>query len=413
MFDLIRSVAAGFGGKLKHHPEARKLVWPLLVTLFFSAFCVAFIAFVSYSRYRDLAGFLPYASTVALCFTVGIALFMYYVSGHVSTFAVESWVYGQSRLTWQGVVIFAACGVLVGIIDYRMNIDGAADVATNAAGTVSGPDVESIRDRYAPEIGQYQQQLDQLLTGQLGGYGWQDQKGTYHLNSSGKKFQRSISANLDRLQQQRDEELNRAFAEYETAESKRQDRQRVTHDRLRTAVKGVYFLQFLLTLVIAFILVKMDEALQGMQAAPAPGSIPASTAPPISRTSAAPIGYRQHQDQHRPRNYSQQHLHRPPDASGRWPAPEGINRGINTGMTDRKALEDAIFADGPEEFTTGINTATQQGVNPDDIAFLRKYRHVVRALLDGQSYGQITTSHQVSKSTAQNVKRTMKAVNLI
>ncbi|MEM7367400.1 MAG: hypothetical protein AAF587_02295 [Bacteroidota bacterium] len=58
-------------------------------------------------RYRDFA----FGST-------GIALFMYYVSSHVSAFAVESWLYGKSRLAWQGVIIFAVAGILVVIIDY-------------------------------------------------------------------------------------------------------------------------------------------------------------------------------------------------------------------------------------------------------------------------------------------------------
>ena len=134
MFDLIHSIAAGFGGKLKDFPEARKLIWLLIVALFFSSCCVFFIAYVSYTRYRAVAGFLPGADAVALCFTAGIALFMYYVSSHVSAFAVESWLYGKSRLAWQGVIIFAVAGILVGVIDYRMNLDGAEDVAEQSAG---------------------------------------------------------------------------------------------------------------------------------------------------------------------------------------------------------------------------------------------------------------------------------------
>jgi hypothetical protein len=109
MFDLVRSIAAGFGGRLKESPEARKLVWVLIVALFhsgqvFSGCCIFFIAYVSFTRYRAVAGFLPGADIVAISFTIGIALFMYYVSSHVSAFAVESWLYGKSRLAWQGVI---------------------------------------------------------------------------------------------------------------------------------------------------------------------------------------------------------------------------------------------------------------------------------------------------------------------
>jgi len=53
---------------------------------------------VSFSRYRSIAGFLPGADLVAMSFTAGIALFIYYVSAHVAGFAVESWLYEKSRL---------------------------------------------------------------------------------------------------------------------------------------------------------------------------------------------------------------------------------------------------------------------------------------------------------------------------
>ena len=160
MFDLIRSIAAGFGGRLKESPEARKLVWVLIVALFFSGCCIFFIAYVSYTRYRAVAGFLPGADVVAISFTIGIALFMYYVSSHVSAFAVESWLYGKSRLAWQGVIIFAVAGIpstslrtgLVGVIDYRMNLDGAEDVAESSAGKVAVVDEDAILNRYKPEI---------------------------------------------------------------------------------------------------------------------------------------------------------------------------------------------------------------------------------------------------------------------
>ena len=150
MFDLIRSIAAGFGGRLKESPEARKLVWVLIVALFFSGCCIFFIAYVSFTRYRAVAGFLPGADVVAMSFTIGIALFMYYVSSHVSAFAVESWLYGKSRLVWSRCIGIA--GILVGVIDYRMNIDGAEDVAESSAGKVAVVDEDAILGRYQPEI---------------------------------------------------------------------------------------------------------------------------------------------------------------------------------------------------------------------------------------------------------------------
>ncbi len=152
MFELFKSVAAAFGGRLSEAPEARKLVWLMLVTLFFSACCVFFVAYVSYSRYRAVAGFLPGADGVALCFTAGIALFMYYASSHVSAFAIELWLRGGSRLAWQGAVLIALAGILVGVIDYRMNLDGAEDVAASSAGSVAMVDEAAIVKPFAESI---------------------------------------------------------------------------------------------------------------------------------------------------------------------------------------------------------------------------------------------------------------------
>ncbi|MCB0836737.1 MAG: hypothetical protein KDD99_08770 [Bacteroidetes bacterium] len=118
-----------------------------------------------------MAGFLPGADVVAISFTIGIALFMYYVSSHVSAFAVESWLYGKSRLAWQGVIIFAVAGIpstslrtgLVGVIDYRMNLDGAEDVAESSAGKVAVVDEDAILDRYQPEIEKLESRKKEVL----------------------------------------------------------------------------------------------------------------------------------------------------------------------------------------------------------------------------------------------------------
>lgn len=53
------------------------------------------------------------------------------------------------------------------------------------------------------------------------------------------------------------------------------------------------------------------------------------------------------------------------------------------------------------------------GIGEDDVEFLRKYIHVVKAILAGKGYGAIVKDCNVSKTTAQNVRRTMKAVKMI
>ncbi len=83
-----------------------------------------------------------------------------------------------------------------------------------------------------------------------------------------------------------------------------------------------------------------------------------------------------------------------------------INTPINTGINTPSEVERLIFDEpGESDLTSGID--------PDEVAFLRKYKRVVRALLDGKSYGKIIGEAEVSKSTVQNVKRSMKAVRLL
>jgi len=87
-------------------------------------------------------------------------------------------------------------------------------------------------------------------------------------------------------------------------------------------------------------------------------------------------------------------------------SPKGINTPINTGINSpnepEEDLESLVFS--------------EEAPSPDmaeNIFFLRKYREVVRAILEGYSYARIRSETGVSKTTAQNVKRTMRAVQMI
>ena len=268
MFELFHSVAAAFGGRLSEAPEARKLVWLMLVTLFFGGCCVFFVAYVSYSRYRAVAGFLPGADVVALCFTAGIALFMYYASSHVSAFAIELWLRGESRLQWQGAVLIAIAGILVGVIDYRMNLDGAGDVAARSAGTAATVDESAIIAPYAESI----TALEGRIAAVQQKYWWKGKLyfEPYPVTRHSQATWSLDTAKVNQLERQiavQEELKAKALADartrYASDHAQRSELRDTTHARLRVAVRGVYFLQFLLTLVLAFILLRMDEALSG------------------------------------------------------------------------------------------------------------------------------------------------------
>ena len=111
MFDIWKSIFAGFSGKLKDHQDARKLVWLLIITGFFSLCCVFFAAYVSFSRYRDLAGILPGADAVAICFTIGIAGFIFFASAYIATFTAEIWHYGATTLSGAKAITFFFVGM--------------------------------------------------------------------------------------------------------------------------------------------------------------------------------------------------------------------------------------------------------------------------------------------------------------
>jgi hypothetical protein len=268
MFELFKSVAAAFGGRLSEAPEARKLVWLMLVTLFFGGCCVFFVAYVSYSRYRAVAGFLPGADGVAICFTVGIALFMYYASSHVSAFAIELWLRGVSRLAWQGAVLIAIAGLLVGVIDYRMNVDGAQDVALASVGETAAVDEAALVKPFAESIAALESRIAEVKQK----YYWKGKLyfEPYPVTRHSLATWSLDTAKVNQLDRQIavQEELKAAALgdareRYAGEKSRRSELRDTTHARLRVAVRGVYFLQFLLTLVLAFILLQMDDALRG------------------------------------------------------------------------------------------------------------------------------------------------------
>jgi len=261
MFDFWKNVFKGFGGKLKHNEEARTSVWLLIVVGFFSLCCIFFAAYVSYTRYLDLIGFIEGAQIVAMCFTVGIALYMFFGSARVAAFIAQYWTHGSSHLSWQFTILMFLSLIAFGFIDYNMNMDGAKDVAERAAGTVQAVRDTEIMNSHKEMIDNEKRMLADLLAGKNGGYGWKDSKtGVFHLNQSGKRYQRAISANIETYTRMMDDALKEDRQRFETQTAVRDDRRNTTHSRLVTAVRSVYFLQFVLCLVMAFIGVKMSEA---------------------------------------------------------------------------------------------------------------------------------------------------------
>lgn len=259
MFDGLKFIGLAFSGAYKDHPEGRKLIWPHLVVVFFSLCCLVFIAYVSYSRYRDLVtNLLPYPGIIAFCFTSAIALYMLNASGYVAGYLIE--ITHKSRrtgaYTFSGALLFLLSGVAVGIIDFNMNMDGAKDLSTKSAGVVAAVNEPKI-------IARYQEQIEPLKTEQkaiLDKYTW---KGTTYFRPTKYRPQAEYNQDKDRydalaqqiteLRTAKNQALQDARKAYRKAISMRDDRERMTFTRLSAAVQYVYFLQFALAIVGAYI----------------------------------------------------------------------------------------------------------------------------------------------------------------
>lgn len=253
MFDTIKCLIAGFTQELEEKPKAEKLVWILLIAFVAGWFVTLFAAWVSLPAYAAMNEALPYSTQVALFFTISIAVFLYFTLSYLSGFAVEIWV-GVNKsdrdYTKVGARIFLACTLIFLTADLYMSWKGREYRADENAGTeqvfaytTSIQDLESIQTD--------KDKLSDLLRGKFGGYGWKE-KGVYYLNQSGKKYQRSLSENIRRVQQA--DSTNRALyiSDMERKNSKiDQTRERLSAT-LGNAVKGVYAFMLMLCIAQAF-----------------------------------------------------------------------------------------------------------------------------------------------------------------
>lgn len=262
MFDTIKALWAGFSGGLKEFGEARKMVWSLLFTFLAGWLATAFAGWISYPSYRSFIAYLPGADLIALFFTAGVACFLYFALAYLSGFSVERWrgtdpnVRNYSIL---GARIFGVAAILFLTVDLYMNFQGTTHRANDVAGSVATFSYTTPSSRQA-DLDRDRERLDQLLNGQLGGYGWPDQKGVFHLNNSGKKYQRELSANIRRLQTADSTDRAAALANVEALNTDRAEVKALAKDAMKNAVYGVYVLVLILCIVQAYITEVIQEA---------------------------------------------------------------------------------------------------------------------------------------------------------
>jgi len=263
MFDTLNSLWLGFSGDLSDNRQARKLVWLLLVVFLFGWVCIVYAAWVSFPSYHAMIEFLPFAPILALTFTVGIASFLYFDLAYIAGFLVERWKQIDPQVrdyTTLGARILGAAAVLFLCVDVYMNMQGAGYRAEDAAGAIVKTSTYETAPAVAGGLADDRQRLGALMQGKLGGYGWRDPKtGIYHLNNSGKRLQRSLSANLARLQAADSTQRAAFLADQAAAQGAREEKRGKAEETLKMGVYGVYVFVFILTIIQAFIVETIQD----------------------------------------------------------------------------------------------------------------------------------------------------------
>ncbi|MDW3651803.1 MAG: hypothetical protein R8P61_32290 [Bacteroidia bacterium] len=254
MFDTIKCLVAGFTLQLSAYRKAEKVVWILLVVFLTGWLTTAFAAWVSQPAYLAMTNSLPYAFELSMFFTIGIASVLYFMLSYLAGFCVEIWLSvpkADRDYRPVGAKIFLGCALLFLSADLYMNWKGREYRADENAGakqvfsyTMSESDQADIKKHHHA--------LSKLLGGNLGGYGWKDKQGLYHLNQSGKKYQRELSSSIRRIQQS-DSTKQAQFISSMNANNKliNDTKQRIK-DTLGNAVKGVYAFMLMLCIAQAF-----------------------------------------------------------------------------------------------------------------------------------------------------------------
>jgi hypothetical protein len=245
MFDTLKILWLGASGALKHHKEARKLVWLLLVAFVFGWMTTAFAAWISFPSYRSLVDYLPAASTIAALFTGGVAGYIYFSIMYVSGFSVERWLHvpePERNYKPLGARIIGLSCVFFLVIDFLMNLSGVGYRAEAAAGSMATYKYETPAETLTA-LKQAQKQLDDILS-------WNAGKMTVSGQRQAAAAQNAI---ISRLQQADSTSRAQFIQDKESANAARQTLKTKAERNLRGGVYGVYVLLLLISLVMAYI----------------------------------------------------------------------------------------------------------------------------------------------------------------
>lgn len=257
MFSTIQSLFNGFAGKL--YGESAKLVWLLLVTFLAGWAATFFAGWVSFPSYYALLEHLPGARIIAICFTAGIAGFIYFSLAYLSGYCIEHWMNSPVRnYTALGAKIIAIAALVFLAVDFYMNMQGKEYRAEEAAGTAQTFTYQT-DPAHTKRLEADRSKLDELTTCKIGGLSWIDpETGRCYLNQSGKKMQKELTASIRRVEQADSTARARFIADLDTSNQDRDEREASLKATLRNAVYGVYLFVLMFCIVQAYIVESMQ-----------------------------------------------------------------------------------------------------------------------------------------------------------
>jgi len=204
MFDKIKVLWYGLFGYLKEEATLRKFYWPFLFSILLSLFALFGDSWASVSfwtgiivRYLGVADGAGTAVAISMVWAFGVffltgavaAMTLDVLSNRTDKTNMHKPLYVATILSW---ITISGLGIYA-------NINGLYFKAEESTEVVTQDQSLTYFDKIDQKIEGKNLQLNNLLSGKLGGYGWKDKSGTYHLNNSGKRFQRQLSKEITDL----------------------------------------------------------------------------------------------------------------------------------------------------------------------------------------------------------------------
>lgn len=433
MFDQITVVYHAFTGGLKGEATLRRYFWFFLVAIFMALGIVAYNAYMSLNYYGQLLErFTPWSNwLLPIIMTSLIALTVYWGLSSITGTILDQ-IHGRFERIKKHRPMFIAATIAVSLLmgfDILANLRGVDYVSHSTTTSImENPldDITQLHDQRVQELeSRYQksskavQKKIERLKAPLGDRSHQCnqtgcEKGVYRGEKGNPHWQGALTpfghhllsayeAQLTQLASTKTQELESLKTDKETQLQAAKDdyqRDKTRYDNTihhkqsghSLLVALAYLIAALLTCYINHYTTHALEHITEKQPNQAPSSIS-----PQNQIGFSPGGMPV------PSSAEQNRIRR---LEAQLAALQhSMNAGVNPGDNPQDALSAVLQEAEPTQLPTGIN--------PEDIAFLRKYPQAVRDTLDGLSKPDTARNSGISVSTVKNVRRVMRALRMV